>query len=105
MVHPAPVADRFFFHAGVLVPVFLPGGQPVIPSPENAEIYFESPDKKDEPGRFFMSSPSKNIPAKRTGSPGKSKFSRHVATTIYLATILAVLGFLFQSLRTVFLGH
>ena len=52
-----------------------------------------------------MSSPSKNIPAKRTGSPGKSKFSRHVATTIYLATILAVLGFLFQSLRTVFLGH
>ena len=49
-----------------------------------------------------MSSPSKNIPAKRTGSPGKSKFSRHVATTIYVATFLAVLGFLFQSLRTVF---
>ena len=105
MVHPAPVADRFFFHAGFLVPVFLSGGQPVIPSPENAEIYFEPTGKKDESGRFFMSSPSKNIPAKRTGSPGKSKFSRHVATMIYLATFLAVLGFLFQSLRAIFPGN
>jgi hypothetical protein len=49
-----------------------------------------------------MSSPSKNIPGKQTGSPDKSQFSRHVATTIYVATFLAVLGFLFQSLRTVF---
>ena len=45
-----------------------------------------------------MSFPSKNVPTKRTLSPGRSKFSRSVATTIYLATILAVLGFLFQSL-------
>jgi hypothetical protein len=52
-----------------------------------------------------MSSPSDNIPAKRTGSPGKSKFSRYVATTIYFATFLAVMGFLFNSLRAVFLGH
>ena len=47
----------------------------------------------------------RSIPTKRTGSPGKSKFSRHVATIIYIATFLAVLGFLFQSLRAIFPGN
>jgi hypothetical protein len=52
-----------------------------------------------------MSSLLKSAQSKQGGRTGKSKFGPYLSNTIYILTILAVLGFLYQSFSTFFLGN
>ncbi len=52
-----------------------------------------------------MSPLSKNTQSKQADIPGKANFTLYLSSTIYIVTILAVLGFLYQSLSTSFFGN
>lgn len=52
-----------------------------------------------------MSPLSKNTQLKQADSPSKANYMVYLSTTIYIITILAVVGFLYQSLSTSFFGN